>query len=246
MAASWAWDILDVSQYNDVVNHLVHGSRAIVLGQTEAGAATDHAIIKANEGISVVEWITVRAVHRSLAALKVWNGKGQLILDFLGVLDADTRFLAWVRISDPTNAAATVIHTTSVGGRLNTDAFLEPVGLRIGGVDVSRAAWYSGPRACLNVSEKVTVPTFKVMAEVDKYFELSSHPRSGAMVIHSVEETQPRSTVSHWMSRLRDCSSMWHPALYELVGGNDELAVSVPQIKFVGGMRMTEIVKVSS
>jgi hypothetical protein len=29
----------------------------------------------------------------------------------------------------------------------------------------------------------------------------------------------------------------------ELVGGNDELAVSVPQIKFVGGMRMTEIVK---
>jgi hypothetical protein len=34
-----------------------------------------------------------------------------------------------------------------------------------------------------------------------------------------------------------------HPALRELVGGNDELAVSVPQIKFVGGMRMTEIVK---
>jgi hypothetical protein len=26
----------------------------------------------------------------------------------------------------------------------------------------------------LNVSEKVTVPTFKVMAEVDKYFQLSS------------------------------------------------------------------------
>jgi hypothetical protein len=25
------------------------------------------------------------------------------------------------------------------------------------------------------------------MAEVDKYFELSSHPGSGAMVIHSVE-----------------------------------------------------------
>jgi hypothetical protein len=48
----------------------------------------------------------------------------------------------------------------------------------------------------LNVSEKVTVPTFKVMAEVDKYFELSSHPRSGAMVIHSVEEKRP-STVSH-------------------------------------------------
>jgi hypothetical protein len=55
----------------------------------------------------------------------------------------------------------------------------------------------------LNVSEKVTVPTFKVMAEVDKYFELSSHPGSGAMVIHSVEETQPLTYVSHWMSRLR-------------------------------------------
>jgi hypothetical protein len=41
----------------------------------------------------------------------------------------------------------------------------------------------------LNVSEKVTVPTFKVMAEVDKYF--SALIGSGAMVIHSVEETQP-------------------------------------------------------
>jgi hypothetical protein len=39
-----AWDILDVSQYNDV-NPDAPGiirSRAIVLGQTEAGAATDH------------------------------------------------------------------------------------------------------------------------------------------------------------------------------------------------------------
>jgi hypothetical protein len=65
------------------------------------------------------------------------------------------------------------------------------------------------------------------------------------MVIHSVEETQPRSyrLSHHWMSRLRDFgSSMWR-LLTELVGGNDELAVSVPQIKFVGGMRMTEIVK---
>jgi hypothetical protein len=52
-------------------------SRAIVvLGQTEAGAATDHAIVKANEGISVVEvdngsFATYTAL---LAALKVWNG----------------------------------------------------------------------------------------------------------------------------------------------------------------------------
>jgi hypothetical protein len=43
-----------------------------------------------------------------------------------------------------------------------------------------------GPRAW-SERIKVTVPTFKVMAEVDKYFELSSHPGSGAMVIHSVE-----------------------------------------------------------
>jgi hypothetical protein len=69
----------------------------------------------ANEGISVVEvdngsFATYTALN--LAALKVWNGaKGQLILDFLGVLDADTRFLAWVGFQDPTNAAATVIHT---------------------------------------------------------------------------------------------------------------------------------------
>jgi 3D (Asp-Asp-Asp) domain-containing protein len=95
----------------------------------------------------------------------------------------------------------------------------------------------------LNVSEKVTVPTFKVMAEVDKYFELSSHPGSGAMVIHSVEGTQPRSYSHHWMSRLRDLLVDVASGSYRLVGGNDELAVSVPQIKFVGGMRMTEIVK---
>jgi hypothetical protein len=49
------WDILDVSQYNDVNDAPgIIRSRAIVLGQTEAGA-TDHAIVKANEGISVVE-----------------------------------------------------------------------------------------------------------------------------------------------------------------------------------------------
>jgi hypothetical protein len=99
-------------------------------------------IVKANEGISVVEvdngsFATYTALN--LAALKVWNGAlNQLILDFLGVLDADTRISSLGSDSDPTNAAATVIHTTSVGGRLNTDAFLEPVGLRIGGVDVSR------------------------------------------------------------------------------------------------------------
>jgi hypothetical protein len=104
-----AWDILDVSQYNDV-NPDAPGiirSRAIVLGQTEAGAATDHAIVKANEGISVVEvdngsFATYTALN--LAALKVWNGalKGQLILDFLGVLDADTRIssLGWISGSD--------------------------------------------------------------------------------------------------------------------------------------------------
>jgi hypothetical protein len=72
-----------------------------------------------------------------------------------------------------------------------------------------------GPRAYLNVSEKVTVPTFKVMAEVDKYFELSSHPGSGAMVIHSVEgNTATLSTVSH-ITGCHACdfgSSMWHPA----------------------------------
>jgi 3D (Asp-Asp-Asp) domain-containing protein len=62
------------------------------------------------------------------------------------------------------------------------------------------------------------------------------------MVIHSVEE-QPL-TVSHITgchaceTSARRCGSYT-----ELVGGNDELAVSVPQIKFVGGMRMTEIVK---
>jgi hypothetical protein len=103
--------------------------------------------------------------------------KGQLILDFLGVLDADTRISSLGSDFRGSNAAATVIHTTSVGGRLNTDAFLEPVGLRIGGVDVSRVQpGIPDPVHGLNVSEKVTVPTFKVMAEVDKYFELSSHP----------------------------------------------------------------------
>jgi 3D (Asp-Asp-Asp) domain-containing protein len=251
-----AWDILDVSQYNDV-NPDAPGiirSRAIVLGQTEAGAATDHAIVKANEGISVVEvdngsFATYTALN--LAALKVWNGalKGQLILDFLGVLDADTRISSLGSdFKDPTNAAATVIHTTSVGGRLNTDAFLEPVGLRIGGVDVSRVQpGIPDPVHGLNVSEKVTVPTFKVMAEVDKYFELSSHPGSGAMVIHSVEGNTatllPSLTsldVTPARLRLVDVAS---GSYTELVGGNDELAVSVPQIKFVGGMRMTEIVK---
>jgi hypothetical protein len=106
--------------------------------------------IKSNEGISVVEVDNGSfAVHRSLSSFEGMERrlKGQLILDFLGVLDADTRISSLGSdFRDPTNAAATVIHTTSVGGRLNTDAF-EPVGLRIGGVDVSRAAWYSGPRA---------------------------------------------------------------------------------------------------
>jgi hypothetical protein len=68
----------------------------------------------------------------------------------------------------------------------------------------------------LNVSEKVTVPTFKVMAEVDKYFELSSHPGRVPWSFTAWRETQPRSyrLSHHWMSRLRDFgSSMWHPAL---------------------------------
>jgi uncharacterized protein with PhoU and TrkA domain len=77
MAASGAWDILDVSQYNDVNPDAPGIIRSIVLGQTEAGAATDHAIVKANEGISVVEvdngsFATYTALN--LAALKVWNG----------------------------------------------------------------------------------------------------------------------------------------------------------------------------
>jgi hypothetical protein len=80
--------------------------------------------------------------------------KGQLILDFLGVLDAIPGFLAWVRISRirPTQPLPSFI--TSVGGRLNTDAFLEPVGLRIGGVDVSRVQpGIPDPVHGLNVSE---------------------------------------------------------------------------------------------
>jgi hypothetical protein len=224
------------------------GSRAIVLGQTEAGAATDHAIIKANEGISVVEVDNGSfAVHRSLSSFEGMerqrpidtgfprcSGRGYPISSLGSDFGSDQR--------------SRYRHSYNFGRwKAQYRCFPEPVGLRIGGVDVSRAAWYSGPRACLNVSEKVTVPTFKVMAEEDKYFELSSHPRSGAMVIHSVEgntATLYRLSLDVTPARLR--SSMWHPALYELVGGNDELAVSVPQIKFVGGMRMTEIVKVSS
>jgi hypothetical protein len=127
--------------------------------------------------------------------------KGQLILDFSVFWTQIPGFLAWVRFQDPTNAAATVIHTLRWKAQYRS---FEPVGLRIGG-DVSRVQpGIPDPVHGLNVSEKVTVPTFKVMAEVDKYFELSSHPGSGAMVIHSVEGTQPRSYSHHWMSRLRD------------------------------------------
>jgi hypothetical protein len=63
------------------------------------------------------------------------------------------------------------------------------------------------------------------MAEVDKYFELSSHPGSGALVLHSVEghtaTLLPSLTSGRYPARLRliDVAS-----IMRLVGGNDELA----------------------
>jgi hypothetical protein len=50
-------------------------SKGIVLGQTEAGASTDHAIVKANEGISVVEvdnglFATYTALNRSSQSME--------------------------------------------------------------------------------------------------------------------------------------------------------------------------------
>jgi hypothetical protein len=61
----------------------------------------------------------------------------------------------------------------------------------------------------LNVSEKVTVPTFKVMAEVDKYFELSSHPvrchghsqrggkHSHALTVSHITDVTPAEAAHH-------------------------------------------------
>jgi hypothetical protein len=251
-----AWDILDVSQYNDI-NPDTPGiirSKGIVLGQTESGASTDHAIVKANEGISVVEvdngsFATYTALN--LAALKVWNDAGtsrsQMTCDQSGIMDLSTRLsttgLDFKDIDNPT-----VIHTTSLSGRLYTDAVLESLGLRLGGVDVLRVQpTLPDPVHGISVSEKVTVPTFKVMAEVDKYFELSSHPGSGALVLHSVEghtaTLLPSVTsldVTPARLRLIDVAS---GSYTEMVGGNDELALSVPQIKLVGGMELTEIGK---
>jgi hypothetical protein len=123
------------------------------------------------------------------------------------------------------------------------------LGLRLGGVDVLRVQpTLLDPVHGISVSEKVTVPTFKVMAEVE-YFELSSHPGSGALVLHSVEghtaTLLPSLTSGRYSARLRliDVAS---GSYTELVGGNDELALSVPQIKLVGGMELTEIGRISS
>jgi hypothetical protein len=101
--------------------------------------------------------------------------KGQLILDFLGVLDADTRISSLG--SDFGSDQRSRYRHSYHFGRWKAQYRCFPNRSDYASCRcISRAAWYSGPRAWSERIEKVTVPTFKVMAEVDKYFELSSHP----------------------------------------------------------------------
>jgi hypothetical protein len=84
------------------------------------------------------------------------------------------------------------IHTTSLSGRLYTDAVLESLGLRLGGVDVyafNRHFWILCMEFRYLKSDRSDVQGH---GGGGKYFELSSHPGSGALVLHSVKVTPRR------------------------------------------------------
>lgn len=246
-----AWDVLDVVQSADMDNDKpgIVRMHAAMFASTSGTAANDNAIVDGPAGVSVVEvdnGSLATYTTLNMATAQLWNGTeaANVKLDGASVVDVDRRMATFGGdFKDPDGPK--VVHVVTRADHLAVDAPMDTLGLRLGGVDILRVdPTVDDPSLGVSVSERLTAPVLKVSAEVDKYFELTAHPGTGAMTIESTEGRTatllPAETsldVTPARLRLIDVPS---GSYTEMVGGNDQLALSVPSIRLVDGMSLQE------